>query len=194
MWWYREDGGGGRNSRFGKTSVLMHTVRDLKHAGIKTALVKIDCLWTEDDARFKRLDVPVAIGLSKDMCPDHYAIYNVDEMLEWAKKQDADVLLKKRQVFAYAVRLIPTPAWPSVLLTLPLVPIRHSKLDRCSLQQTWWSPPRETWSPRQRGRFSGSASWRQIQKRESLKPTAFPEKVHQRWLMPSGTGRRSPAR
>ena len=79
----------------GKTSVLMHTVRDLKHAGIKTALVKIDCLWTEDDARFKRLDVPVAIGLSKDMCPDHYAIYNVDEMLEWAKKQDADVLLNE---------------------------------------------------------------------------------------------------
>ena len=60
----------------GKTSVLMHAIRDLKRVGVWPALVKIDCLWTEDDTRFKRLDVPVAVGLSRDMCPDHYAIYN----------------------------------------------------------------------------------------------------------------------
>ena len=65
----------------GKTSVLMHAVKDLIRAGPNPALVKIDCMWTEDDARFKRLEVPVAVGLSKDMCPDHYAIYNLDEML-----------------------------------------------------------------------------------------------------------------
>lgn len=79
----------------GKTSVLMHAVRDLKRAGMNPALVKIDCLWTEDDKRFQRLEVPVSIGLSRDMCPDHYAIYNMDEMMEWAKKQKADVLLNE---------------------------------------------------------------------------------------------------
>jgi Ni2+-binding GTPase involved in maturation of urease and hydrogenase len=79
----------------GKTSILMHAIRDLKRVGVKPALVKIDCLWTEDDLRFKRLDVPVAVGLSKDMCPDHYAIYNVEEMLDWAAEQDADVLLNE---------------------------------------------------------------------------------------------------
>lgn len=79
----------------GKTSVLMHAIRDLKRAGIRPALVKIDCLWTEDDTRFKRLDVPVAVGLSRDMCPDHYAIYNVEEMLDWAAEQHADVLLNE---------------------------------------------------------------------------------------------------
>jgi len=42
----------------GKTSVLMHAVRDLKKGGIKPALVKVDCMWTEDDLRFKRLEVP----------------------------------------------------------------------------------------------------------------------------------------
>ncbi len=31
--------------------------------------MKIDCMWTEDDLRFKRLGLPVAVGLSKDMCP-----------------------------------------------------------------------------------------------------------------------------
>ena len=79
----------------GKTSVLMPAIRDLKRVGVKPALVKIDCLWTEDDTRFKRLDVPVAVGLSRDMCPDHYAIYNVEEMLDWAAKQNADVLLNE---------------------------------------------------------------------------------------------------
>ncbi len=79
----------------GKTSVLMHAVKDLIRAGAKPALVKIDCMWTEDDVRFKRLGLPVAVGLSKDMCPDHYAIYNVDEMLAWAKCQGADILLNE---------------------------------------------------------------------------------------------------
>jgi Ni2+-binding GTPase involved in maturation of urease and hydrogenase len=77
----------------GKTSVLMHTVRDLKRFGMHPAVVKIDCMWTEDDSRFKRLGVPVAVGLSRDMCPDHYAIYNIDEMMDWAKEQEADTLL-----------------------------------------------------------------------------------------------------
>ncbi|OPY50530.1 MAG: Urease accessory protein UreG [Methanosaeta sp. PtaU1.Bin060] len=79
----------------GKTSVLMHAVRDLKSAGMNPALVKIDCLWTEDDRRFQRLEVPVSIGLSREMCPDHYAIYNVEEMMDWAMKQKADVLLNE---------------------------------------------------------------------------------------------------
>jgi Ni2+-binding GTPase involved in maturation of urease and hydrogenase len=79
----------------GKTSVLMHAVKDLIRAGAAPALVKIDCMWTEDDLRFKRLGLPVAVGLSKDMCPDHYAIYNVDEMLGWAKEQGAGILLNE---------------------------------------------------------------------------------------------------
>ncbi|HNU40784.1 MAG TPA: hypothetical protein PKI26_10835, partial [Methanothrix sp.] len=84
-----QDGGGLRlvaagTPGSGKTSVLMHAVKDLIRAGHHPALVKIDCMWTEDDARFKRLDVPVAVGLSRDMCPDHYAIYNFQEMMDWA--------------------------------------------------------------------------------------------------------------
>lgn len=79
----------------GKTSVLIHAARSLQWMGVRPAVVKIDCLWTEDDERFRRLGVPVAVGLSKDMCPDHYSIYNVDEMLDWAKEEGADVLLNE---------------------------------------------------------------------------------------------------
>lgn len=79
----------------GKTSVLMHTLSDLKRSGQRPALVKVDCLWTEDDVRFGRLQVPVAVGLARDMCPDHFAIYNFDDMLEWARSQGANVLLNE---------------------------------------------------------------------------------------------------
>jgi len=37
----------------------------------------------------------LSVGLSKDMCPDHYAIYNVGEMMAWASDQGADVLLSE---------------------------------------------------------------------------------------------------
>jgi len=79
----------------GKTSVLIHAAKSLQREGVRPAVVKIDCLWTEDDKRFQRLGVPVAVGLAKDMCPDHYSIYNVDEMLEWARGEEADVLLNE---------------------------------------------------------------------------------------------------
>lgn len=79
----------------GKTSVLIHAARSLIRYGLRPAVVKIDCLWTEDDRRFERLGVPVAVGLAKDMCPDHYSIYNIDEMLEWAASQKADLLLNE---------------------------------------------------------------------------------------------------
>jgi len=58
----------------GKTSVLIHAAKSLQREGLRPAVVKIDCLWTEDDKRFQRLNIPVAVGLSKDMCPDHYSI------------------------------------------------------------------------------------------------------------------------
>lgn len=79
----------------GKTSVLMHTIKNLQDLGIRPAVVKVDCLWTEDDARIKRLGVPVRVGLARDMCPDHYSIYNTEDMLSWAGSQGADVLLNE---------------------------------------------------------------------------------------------------
>jgi Ni2+-binding GTPase involved in maturation of urease and hydrogenase len=79
----------------GKTSVLLSFAKALVGRGLHPAIVKIDCLWTEDDQRFLRLGVPVRIALSKDMCPDHFAIYNIEEMVGWAKEKGADVLLNE---------------------------------------------------------------------------------------------------
>lgn len=79
----------------GKTSILMHTIAYLRRSGVVPAVIKVDCLFTDDHARFGRLDVPVRVALSRDMCPDHFAIYNIDEMLAWAREQNADILLNE---------------------------------------------------------------------------------------------------
>ncbi|RZN42955.1 MAG: hypothetical protein EF813_00755 [Methanosarcinales archaeon] len=79
----------------GKTSILLHTIAYLRQNDVMPAVIKIDCLFTDDGARFERLGVPVRVALSKDMCPDHFAIYNTGEMLSWARGQSADILLNE---------------------------------------------------------------------------------------------------
>ncbi len=77
----------------GKTAVLIHALKSLKTKNLKSSVVKIDCLYTDDDQKFAKIGVPVKIGLSMDMCPDHYAIYNVEDMLSWAQENDSDYLI-----------------------------------------------------------------------------------------------------
>ena len=77
----------------GKTAVLIHVLKQLKEQNQCVSVVKIDCLYTEDHFRFQKIGVPVLIGLSKDMCPDHYTIYNFGDMLEFAQKNKSDILI-----------------------------------------------------------------------------------------------------
>ncbi|MBI9109558.1 MAG: hypothetical protein JEZ04_22640 [Spirochaetales bacterium] len=77
----------------GKTSVMIHSIKSLKRMGIKTAVVKIDCLATEDDQRYAGIDVPVKAGLSEDICPDHYFVVNLEEMIDWGTREEADLLI-----------------------------------------------------------------------------------------------------
>lgn len=77
----------------GKTSVLIHAIRSLARSGIKAAVVKIDCLASEDDARYEQIGVPVVVGLSQDICPDHYFVVNLEEMRAWAGRKGADILV-----------------------------------------------------------------------------------------------------
>lgn len=74
----------------GKTAVLLNALPQLIKQNLKMSVVKIDCLNTEDHERFMKLGLPVLLGLSKDMCPDHFSIYNTDEMLGFAKENNTD--------------------------------------------------------------------------------------------------------
>ncbi|PIE04481.1 MAG: hypothetical protein CSA76_03945 [Spirochaetales bacterium] len=77
----------------GKTSVMIHAIRNLARQGVKTAVTKIDCLATEDDRRYADIGVPVVAGLSEDICPDHYFVVNLEEMHQWAAREKAHLLI-----------------------------------------------------------------------------------------------------
>ncbi len=77
----------------GKTAVLIHAIDSLNRLGVRSAVVKIDCLATEDDQRYAEIDVPVVVGLSQDICPDHYFVVNLEEMRDWAVRERADLLI-----------------------------------------------------------------------------------------------------
>jgi Ni2+-binding GTPase involved in maturation of urease and hydrogenase len=77
----------------GKTAVLIHALRNLKERGLNSSVVKIDCLYTDDGKKFEKIGIPTKVGLSMDMCPDHYAIYNIEDMIDWAKENDSEYLI-----------------------------------------------------------------------------------------------------
>jgi Ni2+-binding GTPase involved in maturation of urease and hydrogenase len=77
----------------GKTSVLLNTAKKLKNQQKKLVIAKIDCLFTQDQLRFEQLGITSLVGLSKDMCPDHFTIYNLGEIVRTAKNENADILI-----------------------------------------------------------------------------------------------------
>jgi len=79
----------------GKTSVLLNVVKALLAEGKKVGVVKFDCLYTDDDKLFGALGIPVRVGLSGNLCPDHYFVSNIDDCIEWGKEQQLDFLLSE---------------------------------------------------------------------------------------------------
>ena len=73
--------------------MLIHTLKELLQSDKACSIVKFDCLYTDDDERFKQLGIPVMVGLANDMCPDHFAIYNYEEIFKWADDQKSDILV-----------------------------------------------------------------------------------------------------
>ncbi|HZJ84397.1 MAG TPA: GTP-binding protein [Syntrophomonadaceae bacterium] len=80
-------------SASGKTSLMYHVIKALKKEEIKTAVCKIDCLNTTDDEKYAELGVPVALGLSDYICPDHYYVSNLEEIFNWAAELKSQVLV-----------------------------------------------------------------------------------------------------
>ena len=79
----------------GKTSVLVNVVKTLLIDNKKVGVVKFDCLYTDDDKVYESLGIPVRVGLSGNLCPDHYFISNIDDCLEWGKSLGLDFLLSE---------------------------------------------------------------------------------------------------
>lgn len=77
----------------GKTSVILRTIDCLKEESIKFGVVKFDCLSSFDNVLYEKAGVPVRVGLSGNLCPDHYYITNVDEAVRWGVQNNFDILV-----------------------------------------------------------------------------------------------------
>ena len=77
----------------GKTSVILKTIEAIKKRGLSVGVVKFDCLYTDDDILYEKAGIPVKKGLSGSLCPDHYFVSNIEEVVTFGIKQKLDLLI-----------------------------------------------------------------------------------------------------
>lgn len=79
----------------GKTSVLLKIIEALQDASLKVGVVKFDCLSTQDQVLYQKKGIEAKIGLSGNLCPDHFFVSNVQDCLAWAQRNKLDMLISE---------------------------------------------------------------------------------------------------
>lgn len=79
----------------GKTSLILKTIESLKQQKYKIGVVKFDCLYTDDDKLYEKVGVPVLKGLSSSVCPDHFFVSNIEEVVQWGVAKGLDILISE---------------------------------------------------------------------------------------------------
>ena len=79
----------------GKTSVILQAAHLLEKQGIKLGVIKFDCLNSCDDELYAQKGIPVKVGLSGNLCPDHFFITNIEDALQWGQKKGFDILISE---------------------------------------------------------------------------------------------------
>lgn len=77
----------------GKTSIILKSIEALRQRGIRVGVVKFDCLYTDDDILYEKAGIPVKKGLSGALCPDHFFVSNIEEVVQWGRKMDLSLLI-----------------------------------------------------------------------------------------------------
>jgi len=77
----------------GKTSVLLRIIEALNEQGLRAGVIKFDCMATFDDERYAKHNIPVLVGLSGSVCPDHYFVTNIEACMEWGASKELDLLI-----------------------------------------------------------------------------------------------------
>jgi Ni2+-binding GTPase involved in maturation of urease and hydrogenase len=62
-------------------------------AAEKTGVVKFDCLTSFDRERYEEYGIPVFVGFSGKVCPDHFFVSNIQEAFAWGQRQSLDLLI-----------------------------------------------------------------------------------------------------
>lgn len=76
----------------GKTAVILQTVACLRGTS-SFGVVKFDCLSSFDNQLYEKHGIPVRVGLSGNLCPDHFYITNVDDAVQWGVQSGFDYLV-----------------------------------------------------------------------------------------------------
>lgn len=77
----------------GKTTVIRQVIRRLKESGTRTAYLKIDVQYADEDELLRaEFDIPTKKVYSGDLCPDHCNVIVLGDALGWAQKVGAEVL------------------------------------------------------------------------------------------------------
>lgn len=79
----------------GKTSVILKAIDCLKHESYKIGVIKFDCLTTFDNVLYEKVDVPIKVGLSGHLCPDHFFVSNIGDCVKWGFKEQFDFLISE---------------------------------------------------------------------------------------------------
>lgn len=76
----------------GKTSIIKHTIEELKNDDFNLFFAKFDCLKTEDDEFIaERYGIPTVKKLAGELCPDHYTALEIPKILK--NNQDKDIII-----------------------------------------------------------------------------------------------------
>jgi Ni2+-binding GTPase involved in maturation of urease and hydrogenase len=79
----------------GKTSVLLKLIGELNRARERSGVIKFDCLYANEAELFNKMNVPVKVGLSGNVCPDHFFVSNIQEGVNWGLHQELDFLFSE---------------------------------------------------------------------------------------------------
>ena len=77
----------------GKTAVAIKTIENLKKENLNIGVIKFDSLSTYDDVAYKKAGVKVKVGLSGNLCPDHFYISNIEGCVQWGLSEGLDMLI-----------------------------------------------------------------------------------------------------
>lgn len=79
----------------GKTSIILKTIEHLKRDNLEIGVVKFDGLSTYDDMLYKKIGVKIKVGLSGNICPDHYYMTNIEDCVNWGLSENLDMLISE---------------------------------------------------------------------------------------------------
>lgn len=77
----------------GKTSVILKLIESMNMPKDGVGVVKFDCLTSFDNERYEEAGIPVQTGFSGKICPDHYFVSNIEDVVQWGVQADFDMLI-----------------------------------------------------------------------------------------------------